>query len=102
MDVRLEKGTFTRIDENARLKRKGIVSGRPPDATAAPGADAFGSPVAHGIAPRAAALVARPPDRDGLAASVAILREGRGWNWRARMAAEGLTSREIAGATVLA
>ena len=37
-------------------------------------ADAFGSPVARGIALRAAALVARPPDHDGLAASVAVLR----------------------------
>jgi class 3 adenylate cyclase/DNA-binding CsgD family transcriptional regulator len=37
-------------------------------------ADAFGSPVARGIALRAAALVARPPDHDGLGASVAVLR----------------------------
>jgi DNA-binding CsgD family transcriptional regulator len=37
-------------------------------------ADAFGSPVARGIASRAAALVARPPDHDGLVSSVALLR----------------------------
>ncbi len=37
-------------------------------------ADAFGSPVARGIAWRAAALIARPPDHDQLAASVAMLR----------------------------
>jgi DNA-binding CsgD family transcriptional regulator len=37
-------------------------------------ADAFGSPVSRGIALRAAALVARPPENDGLAASVAVLR----------------------------
>jgi DNA-binding CsgD family transcriptional regulator len=38
-------------------------------------ADAFGSPVARGIALRAAALVVRPPDHDLLAASVAVLRD---------------------------
>jgi DNA-binding CsgD family transcriptional regulator len=38
-------------------------------------ADAFGSPVARGIALRAAALVARPPDDDGLGASVALLQD---------------------------
>jgi DNA-binding CsgD family transcriptional regulator len=37
-------------------------------------ADEFGSPVARGIALRAAALVERPPDNDRLAASVAVLR----------------------------
>ena len=37
-------------------------------------ADAFGSPFARGIALRAAALVAQPPDHDGLAASVTLLR----------------------------
>jgi DNA-binding CsgD family transcriptional regulator len=38
-------------------------------------ADAFGSPVASGIALRAAALVERPPDHEGLAASVTLLRD---------------------------
>jgi DNA-binding CsgD family transcriptional regulator len=38
-------------------------------------AEAFGSPVACGIALRAAALVAQPPDHDGLADSVALLSE---------------------------
>jgi DNA-binding CsgD family transcriptional regulator len=38
-------------------------------------AEAFGSPVAFGIALRAAALVARPPDYARLAASVAALRD---------------------------
>jgi DNA-binding CsgD family transcriptional regulator/predicted negative regulator of RcsB-dependent stress response len=38
-------------------------------------ADAFGSPVARGIALRAAALVEQPPDHDGLAASVASLQD---------------------------
>jgi DNA-binding NarL/FixJ family response regulator len=38
-------------------------------------AEAFGSPVARGIALRAAALVARPPDHARLAASVAALRD---------------------------
>lgn len=38
-------------------------------------ADAFGSPVARGIALRAAALVAQPADPDGLAASVDVLRD---------------------------
>jgi ATP/maltotriose-dependent transcriptional regulator MalT len=37
-------------------------------------ADSFGSPGARGVALRAAALVAQPPDHDGLAASVALLR----------------------------
>jgi DNA-binding NarL/FixJ family response regulator len=37
-------------------------------------ADAFGSSVARGIALRAEALVAQPPDPDGLAASVDVLR----------------------------
>jgi DNA-binding CsgD family transcriptional regulator/predicted negative regulator of RcsB-dependent stress response len=40
-------------------------------------AEVFGSPVARGIALRAAALVAQPTDHDGLAASVALLRDGR-------------------------
>ena len=38
-------------------------------------ADAFGSPVARGVALRAAALVAQPSDPDGLAASVGVLRD---------------------------
>jgi len=38
-------------------------------------ADAFGSPVARGVALRAAALVAQPSDPDGLAASVDVLRD---------------------------
>jgi DNA-binding CsgD family transcriptional regulator len=38
-------------------------------------ADAFGSAVARGIALRASALVAQPADSDGLAASVALLRD---------------------------
>jgi DNA-binding NarL/FixJ family response regulator len=38
-------------------------------------ADAFGSSVARGIALRATALVAQPPDPDGLAASVEVLRD---------------------------
>jgi DNA-binding CsgD family transcriptional regulator len=38
-------------------------------------ANAFGSPVARGVALRAAALVAQPPDLDGLATSVDVLRD---------------------------
>ncbi len=41
-------------------------------------ADAFGSPVALGIALRAAALVARPCDHDGLAGFVSVLRGSGG------------------------
>jgi DNA-binding CsgD family transcriptional regulator/predicted negative regulator of RcsB-dependent stress response len=39
-------------------------------------ADAFGSPVARGVALRAAALVAQPSNLDGLATSVDVLRDG--------------------------
>jgi ATP/maltotriose-dependent transcriptional regulator MalT len=57
---------LARVDEPVRARK---LAGE-----AVRRADAFSSPVARGVAQRAAALVASPPDHDRLAASVALLR----------------------------
>jgi DNA-binding CsgD family transcriptional regulator/predicted negative regulator of RcsB-dependent stress response len=63
-------------------------------AEAARRADAFGSPVARGIAMRAAALVARPPNHDLLAASVAVLRDsGARLEWARSLVEHGAALR---------